>query len=102
MLQQYNADDSTIELIIDNIILYNSLIDDFLKGEKVNKYLMYQLNNQILKQIESVKKFNIKLIETEQEEDEFIKTIKSIGNMQHQMPVNYAVVNKDSEKRNVE
>ena len=43
--------DGAIFLIINNMRLYNDLIDDYLAGEKVKSYFMYQLNASIFKQL---------------------------------------------------
>lgn len=42
---------STIQLILSNMWLYNDLIEDYMNGEKVKAYFMYQLNSTIFKQL---------------------------------------------------
>jgi len=62
LLLNLEADDSIKELIINNVDLYNDLVKEYHEeNTKHNAYLMYQLNNQIIKQIESLKKINKKL-----------------------------------------
>jgi hypothetical protein len=72
-----NAAESAIDLILNNVSLYNDLIDRYKTGEgKNNGYLLYQLNSQIVKQIDNVKKINLKL--DIQPEDSFTSLIKDI------------------------
>ena len=62
LLLNLEADDSIKELIINNVELYNDLVKEYHdENTKHNAYLMYQLNNQIIKQIESIKKTNKKI-----------------------------------------
>lgn len=56
LLQSVKADESTIELILNNISQYNSLVSEIQKGEHINQYLAYQLNVAITKQIDLCKK----------------------------------------------
>lgn len=42
---------ASIQLIVSNMILYNDLIDEYCKGNKVKSYFMYQLNSTIFKQL---------------------------------------------------
>jgi hypothetical protein len=55
-LVNWNADLPTIELIINNVQLYNDQIDTY-KEDGKGVYVLYQLNVQITKQLEAVKKF---------------------------------------------
>jgi len=80
LLKNINCDYTTLQLIVNNIILYNSIVDKFNAGEKENLYLMYQLNNQIIKQIQSEKKLNKIINENNVDEDDFNKIINSISN----------------------
>ena len=75
-LSSNNVDDTTIELIINNTILYNTLIDNYLEGKQVNTYLIYQLNSQIQKQITTAKVKNEKSNEGEASTEDFIKSFK--------------------------
>lgn len=43
--------DSTIFLIINNMLLYNDLVDDYLSGNTSKQYLLYQLSGSIFKQL---------------------------------------------------
>lgn len=75
-LQKLNADAPTTELILNNISLYNDLVDKYIKGDSSNTYLLYQLNNQIIKQIDTLKrKVTSGYVE---EEDTFNKMKKKI------------------------
>lgn len=80
LLKGINCDQTTLELIVNNIILYNSIVDEFNRDEKHNSYLMYQLNNQIIKQIQSEKKLNKSINENNVDDDVFNKLITSIKN----------------------
>lgn len=59
-LELLNADKSTTELILNNVMLYNDLVEKYKNGDVKNMYLMYQLNNQIIKQMEGIKNINLK------------------------------------------
>jgi hypothetical protein len=78
-LAQLNADPATSELIINNAQLYNDLIDKYDSGDTKNLYLSYQLNVQITKQIESVRKFSLKINGTD-EDDQFTELVSSLKN----------------------
>jgi hypothetical protein len=80
LLQSIGADESTVELVINNIQLYNGLVEDYNKGEQHNYYLMYQLNNQIIKQIESIKKLNKKRNDDSSEDDAFTAMVEAVKN----------------------
>ena len=58
LMDDIDVDEPTQELLLNNIGLYNTLLSDFQKGERHNAYLLYQLNNAIQKEIESIKKHN--------------------------------------------
>jgi hypothetical protein len=74
LLETYGADESTIELIQNNISQYNAIVTEIGKGNHINQYLAYQLNVAITKQIEAVKKNN----HSESEGDSFTKMIDEI------------------------
>ena len=77
LLVDIQADTSTAELILNNVQLYNDLVKEYHEeNTKHNAYLLYQLNNQIIKQIESIKKLNKKL--NVEPADNFTNTIGSI------------------------
>ena len=65
VLKKLEADKSTTELILNNVDLYNDLIKEYKTGSTKDRYLMYQLNNQIIKQIEAIKKINISKLQIE-------------------------------------
>jgi hypothetical protein len=81
-LQELNASESTIQLILNNILLYNDLVDKYNAGNSTNDYLLYQLNNQILKQTDNVRRVYLKMQEKEDEvkpvEDAFTSLKKNI------------------------
>lgn len=81
-LVKYHADESTIELILNNIHLYNDLIDRYDDPTVTKKdfYLIYQLNSQIVKQIDNVKKINERL--DIQPEDGFSQLLNSIKGLE--------------------
>lgn len=71
-LENYNIDDTHKEMIINNIQLYNEILNDYKTStEKKNAYLLYQLNMQIIKQLVEVKKLNQKF--DDGSEDDFMK-----------------------------
>jgi len=87
-------------IIINNAELYNDLITAYKADKKTgNIYIIYQLNGMIIKQLNELEKISQS---KEDEDDDFIKTIKNITELQQKKPTAFAVVNKDSEKRNVE
>lgn len=96
VLAQLYADPSTTELIMNNVILYNDLVDTYNSGKKTNQYLMYQLNNQIIKQIENVKKLNIKLSSTSIDEDDFTQMINNLKGENKPAPIGYLQNKKDN------
>ena len=66
-----------IELVLNNISLYNDLINEYKNISKHNAYLLYQLNLQIFKMLQSINKNN--KVE-EAENDSFIQMINEIKN----------------------
>ena len=76
-LENSNVDAIHTDMIINNIQLYNDLLDEY-KTSKHNAYLIYQLNMQIVKQLVEVKKLNEKLKPDKPDEfTNFINNIKS-------------------------
>lgn len=67
-LDALGADETSKELVLNNIKMYNGLVLDYtVEGITKNLYLTYQLNVQISKQISDLKKFNrSKTIEEEE------------------------------------
>ena len=57
-LQVLGADASTTELVVNNVLLYNDLVENYENGIKTNMYLTYQLNVQITKQLSEIRKTN--------------------------------------------
>jgi hypothetical protein len=55
-MQLLKASKAQQEIIMNNIQQYNSLVDDYQKGDKVNQYLLYQLNLAINRQMADIKK----------------------------------------------
>jgi hypothetical protein len=43
--------DSSIFVILNNMQMYNDIVDEYRRGEKTKIYLMYQLNASIFKQL---------------------------------------------------
>lgn len=74
-LDSYSVDETTKELIINNISMYNDLIGGYKSGGDENTYIIYQLGIQIHKQLSDVKKMAKVLGD---DEDEFTKMVKSI------------------------
>lgn len=68
MLNTLNMDESSKELIINNISLYNSLVKDWQKGERHNAYLLFQIQSATVKQIGEVQKKFAKLIDKDTED----------------------------------
>jgi hypothetical protein len=56
LLESLGTDESTQELVLNNISQYNAIVSEIQKGEHVNQYLAYQLNVAIGKQIDLCKK----------------------------------------------
>ena len=56
LLESLHADETTIDLILNNIRHYNQNITKLAASLPVNEYLTYQLNVAISKQIEACKK----------------------------------------------
>lgn len=59
-LCRLNADEASKLLIINNVELYNDLVNDYLDGNRRSLYLTYQLNVQINKQLMELYKLNSK------------------------------------------
>ncbi len=99
-LNKYCSSDAKKTIIINNAELYNDLIRNYKANKNQNNlYIIYQLNGMIIKQMNELEKSS----QNEELEDEFVQTIKSISAQQDKKkPIGYAVVNKDTEKRNVE
>jgi len=51
VLSDLGADDVTTELVLNNLRLYNQLIDNYAMGMTKDLYLTYQLNVQVSKQL---------------------------------------------------
>lgn len=55
-IKALGADATTEELILNNIRIYNDRVKDYKAGIRTNLYLTYQLNVQITKQLDSLRK----------------------------------------------
>ena len=55
-LKKYCTDEATFQLIENNVSMYNDLVELYNKKEKVNVYVIYQLNTQITKQLDVLRK----------------------------------------------
>jgi hypothetical protein len=75
-LHNLKADNTSFELIVNNIQQYNDLIDKY-NDNTIGRdiYLLYQLNGLVVKQISELKKQNKKSTE---EEDTFTDLIESM------------------------
>jgi len=77
-LDKFGADDTSKELVLNNIKMYNGLVLDYtVEGITKNLYLTYQLNVQISKQISDLKKLNRSKV-AEDEESGLPALIKSL------------------------
>lgn len=77
-LNLLNAGQATQELIINNVMLYNDLIEAYGEGQTKNLYLTYQLNVQIFKQLTDLRKLANKSDNTS-EPDGFEKLMQTIN-----------------------
>jgi len=76
-LEALGADETTRELILNNLKLYNNLVLDYtVDGITKNLYLTYQLSVQVSKQIGELKRFNKK--SPGEEESDLEKLVKSL------------------------
>ena len=75
-LIELGADETSKELVLNNVRLYNDLIGQYHDGNMKNLYLTYQLNVQIGKQIIELRKLNKK--GGEDDDDDLKSLIKSI------------------------
>ena len=75
-LVELGADETSKELVLNNVRLYNDLIAEYHAGSMKNIYLTYQLNVQIGKQIIELRKLNKK--GGEDDDDDLKSLIKSI------------------------
>jgi precorrin-4 methylase len=100
LLESLKADETTIELILNNISQYNSLVLQIQKGEHLNQYLAYQLNVAITKQIDNCKKVCNKLNDDNIDDDGFKAVVDAVKKSKEK-PITGFVYNKDrdTEKR---
>lgn len=83
-IQALGADETTLELILNNIRLYNNLVYDYeVVGITKQLYLTYQLNVQIGKQMNELRKLMGK---KETEQDEFEQLVKGLKGHDEQPP----------------
>ena len=78
-LKAINADPASTEFIINNCVMYNDLIERYNlpNSEVKTMYLIYQINGQIIKQINAIKTLNKKL-GVEIVEDGFTKMMREL------------------------
>jgi hypothetical protein len=79
MLNGLDMDESSKELIINNISLYNSLVKDWQSGERHNAYLLFQIQSATVKQIAEVqKKYASKVDKDEEDFAQFKNKFKKV------------------------
>lgn len=79
MLDGLDMDESSKELIINNISLYNALVKEWQKGERHNAYLLFQIQSATVKQINEVKKKCAKQVDKDEEKfDQFKNKFKKL------------------------
>jgi hypothetical protein len=75
-LKKLNADESSTDLILNNVYMYNDLVVKYNNGTIGRDiYLLAQLNSQVVKQLAEIKKQNKK---SSDDEDSFIDLIESM------------------------
>lgn len=74
-LRSYAIDKSIKECIINNAEMHNQYVDRLLNGEKINPYIIWQLNTQVFKQLLDLKKL---LRKSDGESDgDFLENLKN-------------------------
>ena len=76
-LEKYEVAETTKELILNNILLYNDLVVTYTDGNYKLGYFLYQLNMQIFKQMMELKK-DLKKDGEDTSDDAFTKMVDSI------------------------
>jgi hypothetical protein len=80
MLDTLDMDESSKELILNNLSLYNSLVKDWQTGERHNAYLLFQIQSATVKQINEVKKkYALKVDKDEENFKEFKNKFKKVN-----------------------
>lgn len=79
-LENFDVNETTKELIINNILLYNDLLSFYNDGDTKKGYFLYQLNMQIFKQLMELKKDNKKDNEVKSNVTSFIDELKKDNN----------------------
>ena len=79
-LNSYEIEETTKELMINNIMLYNDLLKRYNDGETKISYLLYQLNMQIFKQMLELKRDKDKVDSGKNDDSQFGKFIKDFKN----------------------
>lgn len=99
-LQELGASKSVTEILMNNVQLYNDLIDDYHTDNKSkhSAYLMYQLNGMIMKQLQELRKLNQKQQGDNIDDDDFNAVVKAIKNNKAK-PVAGFVAKKDDEPK---
>lgn len=72
--------DATIFIILNNMQLYNDIVDEYTQGDKSKVYLMYQLNASIFKQLALFGQIPIKIKPSDKsDESALADIIKSVN-----------------------
>lgn len=86
-LENLKAEDTVIELVLNNVRMYNGLIKEIQDGKRTIMYLAYQLNVQISKQFLDLKKLNRSTSETKgKNSNAFLETLESIKKSTQKKP----------------
>jgi len=84
VLKELESDEATRELILNNVMLYNDRVEEYEncedKSKAKNLYLTYQLNVQISKQIEGLKRIRPKVKEDEDPLKKLLNDLKKPRN----------------------
>lgn len=60
VLKELEADESSTQLVVNTAQLYNTMLERFLAGEKVQPYILTGLCGQVFNQLLSLKKLSAK------------------------------------------
>ena len=83
-LQKLNADTTSITVIINNVRLYNDTLKSYDEGNKKEKFYIMQVNAQILKQMEELRKIYISKTQPDIELDPLQQMIDKIENLKNE------------------
>jgi hypothetical protein len=73
-LKEIPVEESMKKLIIGNAEMHNYYLEKYVSGEKINPYIIWQLNTQVFKQLLDLKKLTKKANE---EETDFVAGLKN-------------------------